>query len=228
MTDTVLITGANRGIGLELVRTFLNDGHSVVATCRHPETADVLNELASSGRCQVEALDVADAASVAALRSALQGRCIDILINNAGVMRREPSVESVDDSAWLHTFAVNSIAPLQVATAFKSQLLQSHCPRVVTVSSQMGSIERNRGQHVAYRSSKAAVNMVMSTLATEWREVGICVCMMHPGWVRTDMGGSDADLSVDNSAAGLAAVIKGLTMAQTGQFLNYDGSLIPW
>lgn len=228
MKDTVLITGANRGIGLELVRCFLADGAHVFAACRKPGDATALRALAAEDVLQLVSVDVTDAESVAHMVLLLGEQCIDVLVNNAGVMRREPSVEGVDYEDWLRTFSVNSMAPLRMATALKRNLLKSRHPRVITVSSQMGSIARNGGEHVAYRSSKAAVNMVMTTLAGEWRDSGITVCNVHPGWVRTEMGGAEADLSVETSARDLADLISALTPGQSGQFLNHDGAVIPW
>ncbi len=226
--DTILVTGANRGIGLELVRCFLAAGHRVIGGCREPSSADALAGLAEGNSLTVCALDVTDADSVSRLASELNGQCIDVVVNNAGFMVRESSVDDVDYEAWATTFQVNSMAPLRVATAFKSQLQLSQRPRLVTVSSQMGSITRASAGCVSYRSSKAAVNMVMATLAQEWRDDGITVCSVHPGWVRTDMGGGEADLAPEKSAGDLARLIEGLDTSNTGQFFNHDGSAMPW
>jgi len=227
MSDTLLITGANRGIGLDLTRTSLGRGHRVIAACRRPEGADELSALASE-HLEIVALDVGDDASISALVAALGGRSVDALINNAGRMKREPGVDGIDREDWLHTFAINAIAPLRVATALKPNLLRSRRARVLTVSSQMGSLERAGTGDVAYRSSKAAVNMAMRCLADEWSADGITVCTVHPGWVRSDMGGAGADLSTAESAADLVALLERLTPADTGRFLNHDGASMPW
>jgi NAD(P)-dependent dehydrogenase (short-subunit alcohol dehydrogenase family) len=239
--QTALVTGANRGIGLELVKELLKREFHVIAACRKPESADALNELsggqaadkpspaeAGETRPEVIALDVGDAESVKALATDLRGRTIDVLLNNAGIMQRETGIADIDYDHWLQTLAINTLAPVRLAGALRPNLLGANCPRVVTVSSQMGSITRASAGSVSYRSSKAAVNMAMRSLADEWREDGIVVCTVHPGWVRTDMGGSDADLAPTRSAADLVGLIDGLTMANTGSFLNHDGSVIPW
>lgn len=229
MSDTVLLTGASRGIGLDIVRALLGRGHRTLATCRHPDAAAALSALAADDdRLEILALDVGDAASVAGLAATLEGRTIDALVNNAGRMRREASVDDIDYDDWLLTFAINSQAPLRVATALKANLLASPNPRVLTVSSQMGSLERAGTGSVAYRSSKAAVNMAMRCLAAEWASEGITVCMAHPGWVRSDMGGAKADLSTAESAADLVVLLEGLTPADNGRFVNHDGSTMPW
>jgi len=227
MSDTLLVTGANRGIGLEMTRTLLDRGHRVVAACRRPDDADGLAALAGE-RLEVVALDVGDDASIAALAATLDGRTVDALINNAGRMKREPGVDGIDRADWLRTFAVNAMAPLRVATALKPNLLRAARPRVLTVSSQMGSLERAATGDIAYRSSKAAVNMAMRCLADEWSADGITVCTVHPGWVRSDMGGAGADLSTAESAADLVALVERLVPADTGRFLNHDGVPIPW
>ena len=227
MSDTLLVTGANRGIGLEMTRTLLDRGHRVVAACRRPDDADGLAALAGE-RLEVVALDVGDDASIAALAATLDGRTVDALINNAGRMKREPGVDGIDRADWLRTFAVNAMAPLRVATALKPNLLRAARPRVLTVSSQMGSLERAATGDIAYRSSKAAVNMAMRCLADEWSADGISVCTVHPGWVRSDMGGAGADLSTAESAADLVALVERLVPADTGRFLNHDGVPIPW
>ena len=228
MSDTVLVTGANRGIGLEIARELLARGHAVLAACRDPSAATGLGALDGGDRLEALALDVADGGSVAALARALSGRTIDALVNNAGRMRREASVEEVDHDDWALTFAVNAQGPLRVATALKANLAASANPRVLTVSSQLGSLERAGAGNVAYRASKAAANMAMRTLAAEWRDDGIAVCAVHPGWVRTDMGGSEADLAPHRSAADLVALLERLSIDDTGRFLNHDGAPMPW
>ena len=223
---TYLITGANRGIGLEMTQQLLAGGNRVVATCRNPATADALSSM--QGPLDVHALDVTDASAVASLAGQLKGEVIDVLVNNAGIMAERQSVDDMDYEQWMASFAVNSIAPWRVALAFASHLDASTRPRLVTLTSQMGSLERAGSDRVAYRSSKAAANMAMRTLALEWQARGITVCVLHPGWVRTDMGGSKAALSTVDSASGLLHVIDALTPADTGRFLDYEGQEIPW
>jgi len=224
--STYLITGANRGIGLEMTRQLLAGGHRVVATCRNPGTAEALSSM--HGLLDVHALDVTDDMAVVELANQLNGLVLDVLVNNAGFMAERQSVGDMDYEQWLASFGVNAIAPWRVALAFAPHLFAATQPRLVTLTSQMGSIERAGSDRVAYRSSKAAANMAMRTLALEWQARGITVCMLHPGWVRTQMGGDDAALGTTESAEAMLQVIDALTLTETGKFLNYDGSEIPW
>jgi len=224
--STYLITGANRGIGLELTKQALSQGHRVVATCRSPDSAVALSEL--EGALDVYSLDVADEVATTTLAQTLSSLTLDVLLNNAGVMAVNQSVDDMSYDQWMHSFAVNAIAPWRMATSFAPQLAASDSPKVLTLTSQMGSLERAGSDRVAYRSSKSAANMAMRTLAIEWQPRGIIVCMLHPGWVRTDMGGSDADVGCVESASGLLKVIDGLTLADTGCFYNHNGDVIPW
>lgn len=224
--QTYLITGANRGIGLELTRQALALGHRVIATCRDPSSADALTAL--EGLLDVHALDVTDEAATQALATDLDGLKLDVLINNAGLMARRQSIDDMDYEAWMASFAINAIAPWRMSVAFAVHLDASAQPRVVTLTSQMGSLERADSDRVAYRSSKAAANMAMRTLAFEWLTRGITVCALHPGWVRTDMGGDNADLDSTESAVGLLQVVDALTLEDTGRFLDYEGNDLPW
>jgi len=228
MSDTILVTGANRGIGLEITRALLDDGHRVLAACREPNKATALAGLSTGHRLDLLTLDVGDAASVATLPRALAGLTIDALVNNAGRMRRESGVDGIDHDDWARTFAINSQAPLRVATALKPNLLAATNARVMTISSRMGSIALATTGSIAYRSSKAAVNMTMRCLANEWADAEITVCVAHPGWVRSDMGGDDADLSTRESARDLVDLLQRLQPTDSGRFLNHDGSVIPW
>ena len=223
---TYLITGANRGIGLEMTRQALERGEHVIATCRNPDDAAQLSSL--SGSLEIHKLDVTDEAATAALAKTLESQSLDVLINNAGIMSDRQSVDDMDYAQWASSFAINAIAPWRISVAFAKHLESSALPRVVTLTSQMGSLERAASDRVAYRSSKAAANMAMRTLALEWQSRGITVCMLHPGWVRTDMGGGNADLGATESAAGLLKVIDNLTFADTGRFLDQKGQTMPW
>lgn len=223
---TYLITGANRGIGLEMTRQVLALGHRVIATCRNLSNADALSSL--GGSLDIHTLNVTDEAATLLLAERLAGLSLDVLVNNAGFMAERQSVDNMDYGQWMSSFAVNAIAPWRISLAFAKQLDTSAKPRVVTLTSQMGSLERAGSDRVAYRSSKAAANMAMRTLAIEWQPRGITVCALHPGWVRTDMGGSNAALDTTQSASGLLQVIDGLTLSDTGCFLDYEGKQIPW
>lgn len=232
MKIDVLVTGANRGIGLEFVRQYLDAGDRVVAACRDPESARGLRDLQkkSGGRLEIVQLDVADAASVADLASELSGRAVATLINNAGVYGPKGArLENLDAEAWLGVFRTNSIAPLRITAALLENLRAAGQPRVVAISSRMGSIGDNTsGGAYIYRSSKAALNAAMKSLAIELEDQGIRVATLHPGWVETDMGGPNALIDVQTSVSGMRRVIDSMDLSATGCFLSYDGSEIPW
>ncbi len=227
--ETVLITGANRGIGLALVKLFIRERYKVIAACRDPNKTGGLSEFFQNENLVVTQLDVADGASVSRLGDALKGQPLDILVNNAGVMGGEyQGIADMDYDAWSHAFQVNTMAPLRITAALLESLKTAKKPRVVTLSSQMGSLNRKSKGSFAYRSSKAAVNKVMQVLSLELEQDGIIACPVHPGWVRTDMGGSSADISVDEAATGLFRLIEGLTAAQSGRFWTWEGLEHPW
>lgn len=226
--ETVLVTGANRGIGLQLTRRFAETGRHVVATTRDPRRSAELSALASA-RVTVATLDVTDPQSVSRLQSDLTGQAVDVLINNAGVYGGDhQSIDDMDYGAWLRTLEVNTLAPLRVSTAFLPNLRRSKRPRVIALSSQMGSLQRQSTGVLAYRSSKAALNKVMQVLSLELRPAGIVVCPIHPGWVRTDMGGARADISVEESANGIVSLVDSLTLDHSGRFLTWRGEEHPW
>ncbi|MEM7077640.1 MAG: SDR family oxidoreductase [Pseudomonadota bacterium] len=228
--DSVLITGANRGIGLELAKRYAASGARVFATCRIPQQAQALRALAAdAANVSVHALEVTDGAAVDALRAELADVSLDVLINNAGIMGGErQGVSDMDYAAWAEAFAVNTMAPFRLLAALRGNLQRASRPRAVTLSSQMGSLARKSAGAHAYRSSKAAVNKVMQVLALELQADGIIVCPVHPGWVRTDMGGQSASISVEESAQGLIDLIDGLEMAHSGRFWTWDGTEHPW
>jgi NAD(P)-dependent dehydrogenase (short-subunit alcohol dehydrogenase family) len=224
---TVLITGANRGIGLELAKQYAGDGWSVIATARDPKNADGLNAL--KGEIRIEALEVTDAKQVQALAKALKGTAIDVLLNNAGMLTGYESFGDTDAESWLQTLHVNSIAPLKLTEALVEHVAASEQKKVASITSGMGSIGSHASSGAyAYRSSKAALNMVMVTAANELRARGISVAVISPGWVKTDMGGTNATLNVKESAAGIRKVIDKLNVGISGQFFNYSGENLPW
>jgi NAD(P)-dependent dehydrogenase (short-subunit alcohol dehydrogenase family) len=231
--SNVLITGANRGIGLELVKRYGAAGHRVFACCRMPAEAFVLSELAGDQeRVSIHGLDVTDGASVTALAEALADEPVDVLINNAGAnlpMDRQ-SLASMDYDGWAGLFAVNSMAPLRVLQAFLPHLEASRAepPRAVTVSSQLGALSLDRPAAYAYGASKAAVNKVMRMAAVELKEKGIAVGLIHPGWVQTDMGGPNAAITVDESATGVIATIDAIDLASTGCFRTWQNEDHDW
>ena len=224
---TALITGAGRGLGLEFVRQFADDGWTVLAGVREPERADDLRRI--DGDVSPVPLDVADPALVAILGERLSGVPIDLLINNAGIYGpREMVLGEFDYDAWREVFEVNTLAPMRVAEAFIEHIRAGDGRKIVTVSSKLGSIGEGRGGSYIYRSSKAAVNASMKNLAIDLKSEGFTIIVVHPGWVRTDMGGPGADIDAVESVTGLKRVIDGLTPSDTGRFFKYDGSEIPW
>jgi NAD(P)-dependent dehydrogenase (short-subunit alcohol dehydrogenase family) len=230
MSRTVLITGANRGIGLELAHQYLNTGWTVYACCRKPEEAEKLATLAGED-LEIFALDVAEPESVELLAEVLVERSLDLLINNAGIYGPRGGGQAfgtLDFDAWLDVFETNTLGPLRVTEALLGNLTREGPGAVATITSIMGSIAQNQGGHYAYRSSKAAVNAAMRGLAEDLRGRGIPVVLVHPGWVRTAMGGPQAQISVEESAAGIREVIAELELANTGRFVDYTGAPIPW
>lgn len=227
---TLLITGANRGLGLEFVNQYAEDGWQVIACCRWPDDAKELNALADKFGDQIEvyALDVADFEQIDALALLLQGRPIDLLINNAGVYPQS-EFGHVAYEAWAEAFHINTMAPMKMVEAFAPHVAASSLKKIVTLTSKMGSIDDNTsGGSYIYRSTKAAGNMVMKSLAVDLKPMGIASTILHPGWVRTDMGGPNGLIDAPESVAGMRKVIEALTLENSGRFVAYDGKLIPW
>jgi NAD(P)-dependent dehydrogenase (short-subunit alcohol dehydrogenase family) len=229
MTYQVLITGANRGIGLEFTQQYAQDGWNVLACCRDPQHAGTLQALAKSyANIRILLLDVADFAQIDALALQLKNDKIDVLINNAGVYP-ESSLADADTEDWLEAFKINSIAPLKMVTAFTTHVANSELKKIATLSSKMGGMSDNTsGGSYIYRSTKTAVNMVMKSLSIDVKPAGIAVVTLHPGWVLTDMGGSNALINTKTSVTGLRQVIENLNLSNTGKFIAYDGKEIAW
>jgi NAD(P)-dependent dehydrogenase (short-subunit alcohol dehydrogenase family) len=228
---TVLITGANRGIGLALARGYAAEGWRVHACCRHPDKAKDLKALqAEDGdRLAVHRLDVTDGLKVASLARELAKEAIDLLINNAGVSGPRSGFGETDYDRWQPVIGVNSFAPLRMAERFVEQVARSERKLIVNISSKMGSIAANVGSNsIIYRASKAALNQVSKSMAMALGPRGITVIVFHPGWVSTDMGGSEAPVTPADSAAGMRAVIDGVTAADNGRFFTYAGEELPW
>lgn len=223
---TTLITGAGRGLGLEFARRYHEDGWRVIATCRDPAAAGDLRSLG----VETHAMDVTDAVAVAKVAKALKRDAIDLLINNAGIYGPRPTpLGSVDEDAWMEVLRVNTMAPLKISEAFADHVAASERRLIVSISSRLGSMADNTsGGAYIYRSSKAALNCVMRCLAADLKPRGIDVLMLHPGWVRTDMGGPTALVGVEQSVAGMRRVIAGLEPGDTGRFIQFDGEEIPW
>ena len=216
---TVLITGANRGLGLEFARQYCADGWEVIATTREPtqELADLCT--------RVEELDMLDLASVANIGDRFEQ--IDLVIANAGAMQPQQAESAEDGRAWSELFTINTIAPYLLAKAVTENV--AGVPgKLIAISSKMGSIADSSGGYVPYRTSKAALNMAWHSLAAEVRPLGIAAAVLNPGWVQTRMGGSSAPLQPEDSVERMRKVIAGLTLDRSGSFLDNDGSVIPW
>lgn len=229
----VLITGSNRGIGLALARESLARGDRVFATCRHPDEADELHAVAAEhgDRLTILRLDVTDeetiAESVEAVKSQEDG--LELLINNAGISPSGERLGRLDADTMLHTFHVNAVGPMMVAQGTLDLLRSGDDPKILNISSRLGSLtQKSSGGRYSYSSSKAALNMLTRALAFDLRSDGIAVLTMHPGWVQTDMGGSGAPVAPAESARGILQVADELTMSHTGEFYTYQGREVPW
>lgn len=221
---TTLITGANRGIGLALVREFQSKGHTVIATARDPASA---KDLTATG-AELQALDVSDASSIAALVAAMKGRPIDILVNNAGV-GDQADLTGLDYDRFEEVLRVNTIAPIRVLNALTPNLVAGKEKIAASLSSQMGSIANTtRSLGIAYRVSKAGLNMGLRAAAPSLAEQGITLLALHPGWVKTDMGGDSAPVEPADSAAGLYKVITGAGRSKELRFYDFEGKTLPW
>lgn len=224
---TVMITGANRGLGLEFARQYAQDGWSVIATCRKPEDA---TELTAIDGVTVYPLNVTNFEAVRALADQLKGVAIDVLINNAGIYGpKSGALNEIDFDVWEQVLRTNALAPLCVAQCFAPHVTASDRKCVATLSSKMGSMTDNTsGGAYIYRSSKAAVNAVMKSLANDLGPQGVISVLLHPGWVRTDMGGPSGLIDAEQSVAGMRRVIDVADMNASGHFYAYDGAEIPW
>jgi NAD(P)-dependent dehydrogenase (short-subunit alcohol dehydrogenase family) len=217
---TILITGVSRGVGRALAEEALSRGHEVIGTARSESD---FGDLAGRDGFTPLVLDVTNRDDLAKAASELD-RPVDILINNAGIMGPSGTPLSVDDmDGFLKTLQINALGPLMVTQAFMPAIRESDEGKVLIVSSQMGDLNDSAG-NIAYRTSKTAVNKIGRALATELRDDRIAVANLHPGWVRTDMGGSSADISAEESAKGIIDLAEDLTIETTGRFWNWDGS----
>ena len=223
--QTILITGANRGIGLELARQYSEAGWQVIGTARKPDAAE---DLASLG-ADVLQLDVTDQESVLGLAQALDDRPIDLLINNAGIQPLMWKLADVDFGAFDRALAVNTTGPVRVTQALLPNLRAGQGRLIVNITSNLGSIAENAdGAFYGYRESKAALNMFTKSLAGEFGPEGFICIVMNPGWVQTDMGGNQAPLQVHESVAGIRRVIEGLEPSDNGTFRTWAGETMEW
>ena len=226
---TVLVTGANRGLGLEFARQYASEGWQVIACTRDPKSATALTSLSAQfANIRIVALDVNDFSQIDQVAKQLASEKIDVLINNAGIYPNS-SWGQVNYDDWAQAFRINTMAPLKMAEAFLPHVASSELKKIVTLSSKMGSLDDNTsGGSYIYRSSKAALNMVMKSLSIDLKTKGIASTILHPGWVQTDMGGPNGLINAEQSITGLRKVIAALTLANSGRFIAYDGKEIPW
>jgi NAD(P)-dependent dehydrogenase (short-subunit alcohol dehydrogenase family) len=231
VNPTILITGANRGIGLELTEQFAEDGWQVLACCRNPADAAQLHALVQRDlTIEIHALDVTDYEQMANLANQLANRPIDILLSNAGIYgSKGVGFGEVDAQEWRQVLEVNTIAPLMLVQSFVEQVASSRQKLVAVISSKVGSIADNSsGGSYVYRSSKTAVNQVVKSLSIDLARRDITVISLHPGWVKTDMGGPNAEIGTDTSVSGLKSILQSAGLAQSGQFIEFNGHIIPW
>ena len=228
-TSTVLITGANKGIGLEYARQYAQAGWQVYACARELLKATALQALARDyPQVTVLTLDVSQPKAIMQLAQQLEAVQLDLLISNAGVYP-DSQVGRVDAEDWLRAFQINTMATYYLLEAFLPHLKRSTQAKVIAMTSKMGSIDDNgSGGEYIYRSSKTALNMLVKSLSIDLRPAGIVLAALHPGWVRTDMGGPNGLIDVQTSVSGLRQVIAQLDLANTGRFIAYDGQSIAW
>lgn len=228
----VLITGASRGIGLEMVKYSIEQNWRVFACCRHPQQAERLLSIAklANGRVSVHVVDMEELATIQALAYELRSEAIDILVNNAGIYGSENNkFGNVDVASWINTFQVNSIAPLKVAEALFEHVRMGELKIIACITSKMGSMADNGyGNSYIYRSSKAALNAVVKSMSIDLSNDGIKCVALHPGWVKTDMGGPNAEITPRESVARLFDIMLSLEPKDSGRFIDIDGSDIPW
>ena len=224
---TVLITGAARGLGLQFTRLYAAAGWKVLACARTP--AGLKEE---KGDIHPHTLEVTDYPAVSALARTLDGEAIDVLICNAGVGgSRESNAQdlgSLDPAEWRRIFEINTLAPLMMAEAFADHVARSHQKKLIAITSILGSLANNNGGRYFYRASKAALNMEWNCLAMDLAARGVICVALHPGWVQTDMGGSTAPLTIDQSVPAMVKTIDGFTTKHNGRYIQYDGAELAW
>lgn len=230
---SVLVTGSNRGLGLEWVRQYVKEGWRVYATCRHPSEANDLKALAECyGEMTIHRLDVTKVDEIDALRRELMTESIDVLINNAGIYIEKyssPRLDGIRFDEWEMSFRINTLGCFRVTGALREMLSKSEKRLVVAISTHMGSIaEINESGSYYYRSSKAALNAALKGLSLELKPLGIGVLILHPGWNNTRMGGPDAPYRPQKTIEGMRKRIEEFTLNDTGRFFRFDGSEIPW
>tara|TARA_B100000767_G_scaffold267866_1_gene287198 strand:+ start:963 stop:1649 length:687 start_codon:yes stop_codon:yes gene_type:complete len=227
--STVLVTGANRGLGYEFVKQYSKNNFNVLACCRNAENASDLQKLAKEVKnIKIYELDVGNIKVIKNLSQHLKNEKIDVLINNAGIYRSS-TIGNINYDEWIESFKVNTIAPYQIVEAFLDQILNSDLKKVVSITSKMGSIDDNTsGGSYIYRSSKTALNSMMRSLTHDLADRGIATLTLHPGWVRTDMGGPGGWIDTLESVQGMIKQIDNLTIDDSGMYLDFAGKSINW
>ena len=228
---TILVTGANRGLGIEFVEQYLNEGNEVIATYRNKNSSIDLIEMGNErSNLKLLQLDVSSNKSLNSFAENLGDSPIDIFINNAGVYGpRNSSFGNVDEENWIPAIKINAIAPILLTQLIIKNIKLGADKKLIYITSKMGSIDDNKGGGAyVYRSSKTALNAVVKSLSVDLENEGMTVALIHPGWVKTDMGGPNALIDKETSVRGMTEVISNLDISSTGNFYNYDGSIIPW
>ena len=228
---TILVTGANRGLGIEFVEQYLNEGNEVIATYRNKNSSMDLIEMGNErSNLKLLQLDVSSNKSLNSFAENLGDSPIDIFINNAGVYGpRNSSFGNVDEENWIPAIKINAIAPILLTQLIIKNIRSGADKKLIYITSKMGSIDDNKGGGAyVYRSSKTALNAVVKSLSVDLENEGMTVALIHPGWVKTDMGGPNALIDKETSVRGMTEVISNLDISSTGNFYNYDGSIIPW
>ena len=229
--ETILVTGANRGIGLELVKQYCNQNYQVIGTYRNENTSgEFISMSRNLNNLKVYSLDVSSDQSLKDFSSKLGDTPVDIFINNAGVYGpRDSSFNNVDERNWISVFQTNAIAPLLLTQLIIENLRNGSQKKLIYITSKMGSIDDNKsGGAYIYRSSKTALNSVVKSISLDLAKDGMKVALLHPGWVRTDMGGPNGLIDATTSVSRMTEVIDRLSQSDSGCFFNYDGSKIPW
>ena len=222
----ILITGANRGLGLEFAKQYSKNGYKLYTTARNTELCDNLKKIPNN---DIFNLNLLSQNSIESFIKNIKDKEIDLLINNAGIFHDEQFKEDLQSDVWAKEILINAISPIILTQKLKQNLLHGDDKKIVFISSQMGSIDDNYlGKYYFYRSSKAALNASARSLSIDWKNDGLAVLMLHPGWVKTDMGGEEANLNIDASVSHMINVINDFSINETGSFLNYAGKKLEW
>jgi NAD(P)-dependent dehydrogenase (short-subunit alcohol dehydrogenase family) len=225
----ILIAGASRGIGLELARQYAAQGDEVIACVRDTAAAELLDAAAAEvDKITVEAMDLGDPASIKAAGQRISGALDAVVVVGGTFGGMQQSLDDVDIAEWHRTLDVNTIGPMLTARAFKPHLLASGDGKLMILTSQLAASTWPMGGMYIYSTTKAAVSKVGQILALDWQQEPISVALMHPGYVQTDMGGPNADITAEESATGIRAVLSAMTKADSGKFYKWNGEIHPW